>query len=553
MTLDPRAHDGAARRDQPVRRRRRRGPGRIADRIGRDRRSRRPRDRPPGRDRDRVLRDRRRATVRVVRDGETLAELGPGDFFGELSVLDGKPRNAQVVSTEPTVCLALASWDFEAVVARAAERRAGHPARAGRAAARADRRAPALSRSLAPAMTASPPPSGHRHVPVHRHRGLDAARAGDRRPPATATLRERHRELLRAAFGATAAIEQGTEGDSFFVVFRCAPRGGRRRGRRASARWPRSPGRTGRRSGSGWASTPARPSVAGGDAVGLDINRAARIAARAHGGQIARLATRRARWSSGDLARRPAACATSASTGCKDLRAPERLVQVDATACRRRFPPLRTLDARPNNLPTQLTTFVGRERELGEAAALLGDDPAADADRAGRDGQDAALAAARRAASPTASRTGSASCRSSRSAIPTLVAPTIARRSASPRARTRADRRSLADWLARHAGRCSSSTTSSRSSPRRPIVADLLRAAARAEGPGHQPGGAARLGRAGVPRARPAGAARPARLSELERLNLPRAARARPRAARPVRGGAPVHRARRGGPARASR
>ena len=54
--------------------------------------------------------------VRVVRDGKTLAELGPGDFFGELSVLDGKPRNAQVISTEPTTCLALATWEFEAVV-----------------------------------------------------------------------------------------------------------------------------------------------------------------------------------------------------------------------------------------------------------------------------------------------------------------------------------------------------------------------------------------------------------------------------------------------------
>jgi CRP/FNR family cyclic AMP-dependent transcriptional regulator len=54
--------------------------------------------------------------VRVVRDGEALAELGPGDFFGELSVLDGKPRNAQVVTTEPTICLALASWEFEEVV-----------------------------------------------------------------------------------------------------------------------------------------------------------------------------------------------------------------------------------------------------------------------------------------------------------------------------------------------------------------------------------------------------------------------------------------------------
>ncbi len=55
-------------------------------------------------------------SVRVVRDGETIAKLGPGDFFGELSVLDGQPRIAQVIADEPVVCLALASWDFEAVV-----------------------------------------------------------------------------------------------------------------------------------------------------------------------------------------------------------------------------------------------------------------------------------------------------------------------------------------------------------------------------------------------------------------------------------------------------
>ena len=57
-----------------------------------------------------------RGAVRVVRDGATIARLGPGDFFGELSVLDGRPRVAQVVADEPTVCLALATWDFEAVV-----------------------------------------------------------------------------------------------------------------------------------------------------------------------------------------------------------------------------------------------------------------------------------------------------------------------------------------------------------------------------------------------------------------------------------------------------
>ncbi len=55
-------------------------------------------------------------SARVVRGGDTIATLGPGDFFGELSVLDGRPRMAQVVASEPTVCLALATWDFEAVV-----------------------------------------------------------------------------------------------------------------------------------------------------------------------------------------------------------------------------------------------------------------------------------------------------------------------------------------------------------------------------------------------------------------------------------------------------
>ena len=54
--------------------------------------------------------------ARVVRDGQQIAELGPGAFFGELSVLDGRPRTAQVVATAPTTCLALSTWDFEAVV-----------------------------------------------------------------------------------------------------------------------------------------------------------------------------------------------------------------------------------------------------------------------------------------------------------------------------------------------------------------------------------------------------------------------------------------------------
>jgi len=54
--------------------------------------------------------------VRVVRDGSVLAHLGPGDFFGELSVLDGRPRNAMVSAESATTCVAIASWDFEAAL-----------------------------------------------------------------------------------------------------------------------------------------------------------------------------------------------------------------------------------------------------------------------------------------------------------------------------------------------------------------------------------------------------------------------------------------------------
>jgi len=45
-----------------------------------------------------------------------VARLGPGEFFGELSVLDRMPRNATVAAESATSCLALASWDFDKVL-----------------------------------------------------------------------------------------------------------------------------------------------------------------------------------------------------------------------------------------------------------------------------------------------------------------------------------------------------------------------------------------------------------------------------------------------------
>ncbi len=54
--------------------------------------------------------------VRVMRDGRPIAHLGVGEFFGELSVLDGGARNATVIADEPTTCLALATWDADRVL-----------------------------------------------------------------------------------------------------------------------------------------------------------------------------------------------------------------------------------------------------------------------------------------------------------------------------------------------------------------------------------------------------------------------------------------------------
>ena len=51
--------------------------------------------------------------ARVVRDGDLIETLGPGQFFGELSLIDQQPRFASVIAEGPTTCLAIASWDFD--------------------------------------------------------------------------------------------------------------------------------------------------------------------------------------------------------------------------------------------------------------------------------------------------------------------------------------------------------------------------------------------------------------------------------------------------------
>ena len=210
---------------------------------------------------------------------------------------------------------------------------------------------------------------------------------------AYADVRERHRVLLRAAFAACGGEEQGTEGDSFFVVFRTA-RGALTAAvaaQRAVAAEPWPPGaeirvRMGIHSGE------AR--VAGGSLVGIDINRAARIAGVAYGGQVLVSDTTRALVHGeplGDVALprpRPAPPqgppGATAPVPARGGRAADGLPG----------PPLARRAARQAAGAADVVRGPGRRGRRRRTAA--GAAPAGDAHRSGRDGKDPPGVAARR-------------------------------------------------------------------------------------------------------------------------------------------------------------
>ena len=108
-----------------------------------------------------------------------------------------------------------------------------------------------------------------------------------------------------------------------------------------------------------------------GDYYGAAVNRAARLRGIAHGGQTV---MSRATWELvQDSLPQGVTIRDMGEHGLKDLTRPEHVYQVDVEGVPSDFPPLESLDAVPNNLPLQLTEFVGRDQELADAARLLGD------------------------------------------------------------------------------------------------------------------------------------------------------------------------------------
>ncbi len=106
-----------------------------------------------------------------------------------------------------------------------------------------------------------------------------------------------------------------------------------------------------------------------GDYFGPAVNRAARLMAAGHGAQI--LLSQVTYELVRDHLPQHITLRDLGERRLKDLIRPEHIFQVEAPDLPRDFPPLKTLDARPNNLPAQSTPLIGREKELAALSDLL--------------------------------------------------------------------------------------------------------------------------------------------------------------------------------------
>src|ERR671934_739971 len=185
-------------------------------------------------------------------------------------------------------------------------------------------------------------------------------RAGE----AYSELLAEHRRLLREAFAHNGGFEMDSEGDAFFVAFGSANDAAAAAvaGQRALADHDWRDGNEGRVR-MGLHTSEAR--AVGGRYVGLVVHAAARIMAAGHGGQVlvseSTCALLDDRFEVRDLG----------AHRLKDLPGTQQLYQLQIDGLPANFPPLKTLDHRPTNLPLEPNAFIGRTRELKEAWALL--------------------------------------------------------------------------------------------------------------------------------------------------------------------------------------
>ncbi len=176
------------------------------------------------------------------------------------------------------------------------------------------------------------------------------------------------RQLLRATFQEWNGREVDTQGDAFFIAFARATDAvlAAVDAQRALSAHPWPEGisvrvRMGLHTG--------EPTLTHEGYVGLDVHRTARIMSAGHGGQVL-LSHSTANLVEQDLPD-DVTLRDLGEHHLKDLARPKHLFQLVISGLPADFPPLKTLDTHPNNLPVQLTPFIGREQELEAILQLL--------------------------------------------------------------------------------------------------------------------------------------------------------------------------------------
>ena len=169
------------------------------------------------------------------------------------------------------------------------------------------------------------------------------------------------RGILRSVTEQFAGYEVDTQGDSIFIVFERATQAvqaaAEAQRRIAAYSWPgkeRLHIRMGLHTG--------EPRLGPTGYVGLDVHRASRISSCGHGGQVLLSESTRALVEGkleGGLDLRDLG-----AHRLKDLQLPEQLYQLLIPGLETEFPPLKSLSRTANNLPLQLTSFIGREYEI---------------------------------------------------------------------------------------------------------------------------------------------------------------------------------------------
>ena len=176
---------------------------------------------------------------------------------------------------------------------------------------------------------------------------------------------EDHRRIIRSAIGRNNGHEVDTQGDSFLIAFQRAAQavGAAEEAQRDLASEP-------------WAGDQrltVRMGIHTADVldssdhyVGIGVHRGARIAAAAHGGQV--LVSQ----ATVDLLKddKSVKLRDLGEHRLKDFAEPQRVYQLEMAGLRDDFPPPRALSAKLTNLAPQLTSFIGRDRELQELRDL---------------------------------------------------------------------------------------------------------------------------------------------------------------------------------------